>query len=146
VFPAELWRGLPGGRYASAAIRFATRGPRAADPRRLAELTLPYELGRLRRPRAVAERFAMLTEPNGTRTLRLRVPGAAVVELMADFTDWTPIELAPGGDGAWTFNVFIAPGVHRLNVRVDGGPWVAPPGLTVVRDEFGGEVGLLVVQ
>jgi len=31
-------------------------------------------------------------------------------------------------------------------VRLNGGPWVAPPGLSTVRDEFGGEVGLLVVQ
>jgi hypothetical protein len=40
----------------------------------------------------------------------------------------------------------IAPGVHRVNVRADGGPWRPPPGLSVVRDEFGGEVGLLVVR
>jgi hypothetical protein len=40
----------------------------------------------------------------------------------------------------------IAPGVHRVNIRVDGGAWRPPPGLSVVRDEFGGEVGLLVVR
>jgi hypothetical protein len=79
------------------------------------------------------------------------------VELMADFTDWVPVPLVrlprgtAGGrarDAAdlWAAELVIAPGVHRVNVRVDGGPWRPPPGLSVVRDEFGGEVGLLVVR
>jgi hypothetical protein len=33
-----------------------------------------------------------------------------------------------------------------MNVRVDGGAWGVPPGLTAVKDEFGGLVALLVVQ
>jgi hypothetical protein len=37
-------------------------------------------------------------------------------------------------------------GTYRLNVRVDGGEWVAPPGLLDVEDEFGGRVGLLVLS
>jgi hypothetical protein len=146
VFPAEIWRGLPGGRYASAALRVATRNPRASDPQRLAELTLPYELNRLRRPRAVAQRFTVSPEVDGTRTLHVRVAGAREVELMGDFTDWTPVRLTPTASGVWSFNVFLAPGVHRVNLRVDGGPWIVPPGLTAVRDEFGGDVGLLIVQ
>jgi hypothetical protein len=32
-----------------------------------------------------------------------------------------------------------------MNVRVDGGTWVIPPGLLPLKDEFGGSVGLLVV-
>jgi hypothetical protein len=68
------------------------------------------------------------------------------VELMADFTDWTPVPFAERADGVWELALFISPGVHRVNVRVDGGPWQVPPGLTAARDEFGGEVGLLVVQ
>jgi hypothetical protein len=54
--------------------------------------------------------------------------------------------MSPVAADTWTYNVFIGPGVHRINIRIDGGPWVAPPGLTVVRDDFGGAVGLLVVQ
>lgn len=146
VFPAELWRGLPGGRYASAALRVATRPPRASDPQHLAELTLPYELGRLRRPGPVARRFTVATEADGTRTIHVRIDGARTVELMGDFTDWTPVALVATAPGVWSFHVFLAPGVHRVNLRVDGGAWTAPPGLTVVRDEFGGEVGLLIVQ
>jgi hypothetical protein len=39
----------------------------------------------------------------------------------------------------------IAAGVHRLNVRVDGGAWTAPSGTTRAADEFGGEVGIVTV-
>jgi hypothetical protein len=33
-----------------------------------------------------------------------------------------------------------------MNIRLDGGPWTVPPGLLAMLDEFGGSVGLLVVQ
>jgi hypothetical protein len=146
VFPAELWRGLPGGRYASTALRISTRAPRGSDPALLAELTRPYELSRLRRSRAAARQFNVVVQSDGTRTLQLHVPFAHSVELMGDFTDWAPVAMSPVAADTWTYNVFIGPGVHRINIRIDGGPWIAPPGLTVVRDDFGGAVGLLVVQ
>lgn len=146
VFPAEIVRGLPGGRYLSVAMRVASRPPTGSNPDLVARLLLPYELRGLRRSGEAAERFVVATESDGTRTLRVRVPGARRVELMADFTDWTPVPLARGPGDTWVVNVFLAPGVHRVNLRVDGGAWAPPPGLTAVRDEFGGEVGLLVVQ
>jgi hypothetical protein len=80
------------------------------------------------------------------RTLRVRVPGAARVELKGDFTGWEPVELAAGEEpGTWEVTVSAAPGTYRLNLRVDGGEWTAPPGLLDVEDEFGGRVGLLVL-
>jgi hypothetical protein len=33
-----------------------------------------------------------------------------------------------------------------MNVRLDGGNWLVPAGLLTVLDEFGGTVGLLVVE
>jgi hypothetical protein len=45
----------------------------------------------------------------------------------------------------WELNVPVAPGWHQINVRVDGGPWMAPPGIPTTHDSFGGDVGLLVV-
>jgi hypothetical protein len=49
----------------------------------------------------------------------------------------------PNGD--WTLERGIAPGTHRVAIRVNGGAWVVPPNLPHVSDEFGGEVGLLIV-
>jgi hypothetical protein len=80
------------------------------------------------------------------RTLRVRIPGAARVELKGDFTEWEPVELAAGEEpGTWQVTLPVAAGTYRLNVRVDGGEWIAPPGLLDVEDEFGGRVGLLVL-
>jgi hypothetical protein len=39
----------------------------------------------------------------------------------------------------------VTSGVHQVNVRIDGGEWIVPAGLTAVRDEFGGSVGILLV-
>ena len=145
IFPADVLQGLPGGRYGSAALRVGTRRALTSDPALRAELTLPYEMERLRR-NARPGAFSALLNPDGTRTLRVVVPGARRVELMGDFTDWVPVALVPGPGNTWAFEVFLAPGVHRVNLRVDGGEWLVPPGLAAARDEFGGEVGLLVVQ
>jgi hypothetical protein len=147
AFPAEVVRGLPGGRYGSVALRMASRRPTGSDPKLVAQLILPYELrGLRRRGTARAEEFVVAAADNGTRDIHVRVPEASRVELMADFTDWTPVALTRERGGRWSLNIFIAPGVHRVNLRVDGGPWLPPPGLTAVQDEFGGAVGLLVVQ
>jgi hypothetical protein len=35
--------------------------------------------------------------------------------------------------------------MHRLNVRVDGGRWLAPAGTMHAADEFGGQVGTVAV-
>jgi len=40
----------------------------------------------------------------------------------------------------------IARGTHQINLRVNGGRWIVPPGLTPITDEFGGAVGLLIVE
>lgn len=150
VFPFDVVQGLPGGRYASAGLRLVTRRPRGGDPALRAALTEAYELQRLSRrgrARGAAEHFQVAENPDGTRVLRLRVSGARQVELMADFTDWTPMPMAAGGPaGEWQMVAVIGAGVHRVNVRVDGGDWTVPAGLTAVRDDFGGEAGIFVVR
>jgi hypothetical protein len=40
----------------------------------------------------------------------------------------------------------IPAGAHEIALRIDGGAWIAPPGLTTIRDEFGGISGLLVIR
>jgi hypothetical protein len=41
--------------------------------------------------------------------------------------------------------VRIPKGIHRIAVRVDGGPWTAPAGARRADDDYGGEVGIFVV-
>ena len=89
----------------------------------------------------------MSENADGTRLLRLRVPNARRVELMADFTGWTPVPLErASATGEWCVAVAVPPGVHRVNVRIDDRDWEVPAGLAPVRDEFGGAVGILVVR
>ena len=93
----------------------------------------------------------MLAEPTalpGDRGVRLlvRAPGASSVELAADFTDWHPVVLERVmEEGAWQLLLPVASGLHRLNVRIDGGKWIAPAGTTRSADEFGSEVGIVAV-
>lgn len=76
----------------------------------------------------------------------LPVPLASRVELMGDFTDWQPVALERGADGKWRTRLPVSPGVHYLDVRYDGSEWRAPPGARVVRDEFGKESGVILIE
>lgn len=137
-YPEDFGQGLPRGRYLSAGLRIAT-GRTAAEVR--------PDLRRLALPGAgqeVAGDFRMHDTGDGV-TLEVRAPAAHTVELMGDITGWTPISLAPALSGWWSVQLPVTAGVHRINVRIDGGDWTVPAGMMAARDEFGGRVGLLVV-
>jgi hypothetical protein len=40
----------------------------------------------------------------------------------------------------------VSAGLHRFNVRADGGSWTVPLGYAVQSDDFGGSVGILIIQ
>ncbi|MBL8987193.1 MAG: glycogen-binding domain-containing protein [Gemmatimonadetes bacterium] len=104
----------------------------------------------------IARRVASSLEAAGPRLevvgegaqsrLRILAPQARTVDLMGDFTDWSVVPLVRVGPGVWEAAMSLPVGLHRLNVRVDGGAWVAPAGTRVERNEFGGSVGILVVR
>ena len=81
----------------------------------------------------------------GWHAVDVRARGAHSVELMGDFTDWSPRPLQPVGGERWRLEIMLPPGAHRIAIRIDGGEWLPPPGLPTALDEFGGAVGLLVV-
>jgi len=94
---------------------------------------------------AVSPAAATSAGERGVRLL-VRAPGASSVELAADFTDWHPVVLERVmEEGAWQLLLPVASGLHRLNVRIDGGKWIAPAGTTRSADEFGSEVGIVAV-
>ncbi len=72
----------------------------------------------------------------------IRMPAGSRVRLMGEMTNWQVVELERRGRGRFTGRFKVAPGVYRVNIAVDGGPWIAPPGMPVVEDGFGGRVGL----
>ena len=141
TYPVDLTQGYPGGRFVSLALRFGNRSAhRAANPvsRGGTFATEGVETGLLRG-------FEVIGTPDGQRMIRVRAPNADVVEITADFTDWSPVGLTKSARGWWSVTLRMAPGTHQVNARLDGGPWLVPPTLTALRDEFGGETGLLIV-
>jgi hypothetical protein len=82
----------------------------------------------------------------GLQRIVIRVGGVETVDVMGDFSDWSPLTLVRRGRDLWELSVPMSPGMYRINVRADKGPWVAPPNLPVMKDPFNGEVGMMVVS
>ena len=74
----------------------------------------------------------------------ITAPGATRVELMGDFTHWEPVALARGHSDEWRATFVVEPGLHRFNVRLNGGSWRAPTGVAQGADDLGGVVGEFV--
>ena len=98
-------------------------------------------------PHAVLVRnFETRAAANGMQKIIIHVGGVEAVDVMGDFSDWSPLTLTRRGRDLWELALPLSPGMHQINVRVDGGAWMPPPGVPTMRDAFNGEVGLLVVN
>lgn len=134
-YPTDPIRGSVSGRYAGLGLRI--------DPwPRRAMLTMPARQIVDDPPLSRAE---LQSCPCGGHTLVIHAATASRVEVSGDFTDWDPAVMTGDGTGWWNASMPIGPGTYRFNIRLDGGEWVVPAGVTRVKDEFGGDVGLLVV-
>ena len=90
--------------------------------------------------------FAAEATRTGVVTLKVNARRARSVEVAGDFTNWSPIALESASGGLWTVTLPIKQGKYQMNLRLNGGKWLVPPGLLPMLDEFGGSVGLLVVD
>lgn len=78
--------------------------------------------------------------------LLIDAPRAESVELMGDATEWAITRMQRSTNGRWRAELKLAPGMHRITVRADGGAWIAPPGLPVGNDDYGSPVGMISVR
>ena len=124
---------VPGARYFAVGLRLKVGTPLLAPMpvRSPADEGAPFRIG----PAVAAGREIIVSAPD-----------AESVEIAGDFTDWKPVALRPWGEDSWRTLLPVAPGLHRLAVRIDGGAWQAPPGTRALRSEFGGEVTEVVVE
>jgi len=144
TYPMDLTQGFPGGRFASLSVRirtgtFGQRSSVAETPAMAPDSAVDVP---------VVAGFKAVREGPNRVTISTDVAAAASVEITGDFTRWKPVALIqnPLRPGVWSMTVAMPPGKYQMNLRVNGGPWTVPPGLLPLTDEFGGAVGLLVIQ
>jgi 1,4-alpha-glucan branching enzyme len=96
-----------------------------------------------------ASQFVMRDTVDGSgmrqRIFRVRTDHITNADITGDFTNWQSMPLAASNDGWWAITLPIVSGVHQMNLRLNGGSWIVPPGLASLQDEFNGAVGLIVV-
>jgi len=98
----------------------------------------------------VTERLALVIGPaldsTDIREIRIWAPGARVVEIMADFVNWIPVPVIRQPNGEWRGYYRVAPGLYRLNIRLDRTDVDAPVNWPLEQDEFQGTVALVRVR
>ena len=146
IYPVDLTQGFPGGRFLSLSLRLS--GGRQPAP--LSNLPITGESPPPDSIPDVAPTVAeFVVQRSAADSVRLRVnaPMASVVEVSGDFTNWVPLGLERAKDeGWWSKTLLLRPGKYQMNLRLNGGQWIVPPGLLSMVDEFGGSVGLLVIE
>jgi hypothetical protein len=143
-YPTDAVSGSIAGRYVTAAVRLGT-----IALRRPAVTTSPTSVRASGSDGSIVTdtRLEIQVRQDDDVRLTLYAPGASAVEISGDFTDWLPVPLSrnPGNPDAWVATFRISPGMHRINVRRDGGPWMAPGGTMRSADDYDGEVGVFIL-
>jgi hypothetical protein len=119
-------------RFGSVALRLTPQGREVADGYSPPDIAPPLQL-------------AAVPAADGTVLLTIVWSDPGRLEVAGDFSDWQPLPLERQPDGSAQLRITLPPGTYRINVRVAGGPWFAPPGLPQMEDEFGGRVGILTI-
>lgn len=100
----------------------------------------PYAVVRLE-----ARRFSAVSLHDGRVAIHLACRDARVIELRGDLTDWQPVAMQRIGGGWWELVLAAEPGVHSVQIRLDGGSWEVPPGLPASAAENQGLAGTIVI-
>jgi hypothetical protein len=142
IRPERAELAQPGGRFAQIGLRLNIGSP---DVSRLAPTSVPTAI---LSPGSGPETISpptVLPLDRDHYLVRLFVPGGSSVELKGDISDWTVIPLcrSTAGDDLWETTIHKPAGIYHVNIRVDGGEWIVPPGLVAVPDRFGGSAGIL---
>ncbi len=144
-YPTDAVSGSIAGRYVTAALRLGAIGVRTRSAPGLPGNV--HASGADGSASLSETRLEVQAQQDEDVQLTLFAPGATTVEITGDFTDWQPVPLSrnPESGDTWRGTFRISRGVHRINVRRDGGRWVAPGGTTHSVDDYDGEVGIFVL-
>jgi hypothetical protein len=126
----DVVRGVPRTRFMSLSLRIASQ---------------PHATAFEHRAMAAGPRVSVEQLNEQLRRVDVAANAKSSVELMADFTDWSPVALEHVG-GVWRLEQKIPAGAHRLAIRIDGGDWIVPVNLPRVEDDLGGAaVGIITI-
>lgn len=131
--PAQPTRGLPARSFGSLGLM-------------LAYWPIPRGIVPVATPASLVHAFELRPAGAALQRVTARIGGVETVEIMGDFSAWMPLPLIRRGRDQWELLVPMQSGVHQINLRIDGGPWIAPPGMPAMKDDFNGEVGVLVIK
>jgi predicted carbohydrate-binding protein with CBM48 len=141
-YPTDPTRGSVAGRYLGVSLRMAALPHHSS-------FTVPVRPAAPRLQSAPLDPPAASIELRPCRcsgvTLAIHAPGAGQVEVAGDFSNWEAVVLSRADSEVWIVELPLSRGTYRFNVRIDGGEWIVPVGVTGLTDEFGGAVGLLRV-
>ena len=144
-YPADPTRGTIAGRYVALGIHLSTSSVRPAT-RGYPDATTVVVPGTDHSAEVSDGPTLEVGESRREgRVIQVRAAGADSVQIMGDFTDWQSVALTRLRDDLWHVVLPVASGSHFVEVRVNGGPWRAPALTTRIADDFGGEMGLLLV-
>ena len=134
---AEPLSGVPAAKVLGASLRmFLLGGSSTRVPRQAARVSANAS--------PLATRIDRHATGGAAVTVRVQAPSSASVEFAGSFNDWASLPMTRIGD-TFELTVELPRGTHRVAVRVNGGEWKAPTGLARVKDELGGESGIVVV-
>lgn len=153
AFQALMWSGTL--QIADRVALVGAAGRQLADPLRglpqaeVVTASVRVSLGP--KPLPVLERSAIAratVEPmsagGGELVVRVFASDSLEVIIAGDFSDWKPVRMERE-QSTWVARVRLPSGKFRVAVQVNGGEWRAPRNLARVRDDFGGEAGLVVI-
>jgi hypothetical protein len=144
-YPVDPTQGYPGGQFVSLALRLSSGDVRAAD-RPGSHLANTNDAAASHQITAAPVSFEVRSLGGGRRIIRVAAPNATMVEINGDFTQWQPVRLTRQQAGVWTLTQSIGRGTYQVTLRIDGGRWMAPPGVLTTADEFGGVAGVLIIE
>lgn len=149
TYPVNFGQGFPGGRFVSAGIRIGRMpGYKSGSESAMMRPDELTPLPGVTAPEANAPspgKLRVVSDRTGRTNLSIAAPFASRVEIAGDFSNWDPVSLSKTADGRWIASLALKPGIYEMNLRVDGGAWISPPGIESKNDEFGQTVGLLIV-
>ena len=137
-YPTDPIRGSIAGRFVSAAIRLRLRSAIPSVPALRLQVDTPHDS-------LASSTLTVHRDSSGYVRLLVHAPEARLVEIAGDFTEWRPVLLSKLSNETWGIVVPIAPGVHQINLRIDGGAWTAPVGTTRITGDYDDAVGSFVV-